>query len=231
MKPLVFLGTNHNLHWFVDIAKSAGYVVAGIIDNDYHGQGHFQDIPIIGREEELLENFDYWNQYQYFCGTNWQPTEVKDPYQERNQLKRNRYIALLDEQKYDVATIVSPRAQVCTYNVKLGRGVFIDSFCYVASNTTIGDWTMVYGYSTVADSCNIGRNCVLQRRTLITGEVTLEDNVYMAIGSIINKNHVTISRNTFIQQGIMVLRDTKPDELIGLAGKDLRRVYKILVEE
>jgi UDP-3-O-[3-hydroxymyristoyl] glucosamine N-acyltransferase len=231
MKPLIFLGSNHNLHVFVDVAKSAGFVIAGIVDDDYHGQGCFQDIPIIGLEEDLAKNFEYWNNFQYFCATNWQPTEFRDPYQERNQVKRERYINLLEQQKYEVATIVSPRAQVCSYNVELGKGVFIDSFCYVNSNVKISDWSIVYGFSTVADSCTIGRNCVLQRKTLITGEVTLEDNVFMAVGSIVNKNHVTIANNTFIQQGIMVLRDTKPYELIGLAGKDLRRVYKILTEE
>lgn len=139
--------------------------------------------------------------------------------------KRQRYINLLDEQKYDVATIVSPRAQICTYNVKLGKGVFIDSFCYIVSNVKVGDFTNIYAYSGVADFCEIGRNCVLQRKTILTGEVTLEDNVYMAVGSSINKNNIKIANNTFIQQGLMVLRNTKENETISLAGRDLRRIY------
>ena len=225
MKPLIFLGSNYNLHWFVESAESAGFQVAGMIDDDYHNQGHFQDIPIVAREHELVDNPGYWNQYQFFCATNWQPAEVQDQYQERNQSKRGRLIDLMEQQKFDVATIVSPRAEVCSYNVKLGRGVFIDSFCYVASNVTIGDYTMIYGFSVVADLCQIGRNCVLQRRTLLTGGVVLEDEVYMAVGSMVNKNYVTIANGTFIQQGLMVLRNTKLNETVSLAGKDLRRVY------
>jgi UDP-3-O-[3-hydroxymyristoyl] glucosamine N-acyltransferase len=231
MKPLIFLGSNYNLHWFIEIAESAGFVVAGMIDDDYHGQGHFQDIPIVACEQELADNPEHWNQYQFFCATNWQPAEVQDQYQERNQNKRARLIDLMETHGYDVATIVSPRAEVCRYNVTLGRGVFIDSFCYVASNVEIGDYTMVYGFSVVADLCTIGRDCVLQRRTLITGDVRLGDSVYMAVGSMINKNHVTIASGTFIQQGIMVLRNTEPNETVGLAGRDLRRVYNNVIEQ
>jgi UDP-3-O-[3-hydroxymyristoyl] glucosamine N-acyltransferase len=172
---------------------------------------------------------DYYRKnYNFFCATNWSP--IQNPGFIRTVEKRQKYIELIEKKNLNCISLIDPSAKVSRHS-KIGKGVFIDSFCYVNSNVKISDWSIVYGFSTVADSCTIGRNCVLQRKTLITGEVTLEDNVFMAIGSIVNKNHVTIANNTFIQQGIMVLRDTKPYELIGLAGKDLRRVYKILTEE
>jgi UDP-3-O-[3-hydroxymyristoyl] glucosamine N-acyltransferase len=227
MKQLIFLGSNHNIHWVKDVAVSAGFQFAGIIDDDYHGQGHFQDIPIIAREQELIDNPEHWKQYQFFCATNWQPAEVRDRYQERNQHKRRRLIDLIEQQGFDVATIVSPRAAICSYNVKIGRGVFIDNFVVVSGNVSIDDWTTIYSFAFVGDESNIGSNCVVQRRVGVTGGVTLGNNVYVAIGSIINKNGITIADDTFIQQGIMVLRDTKPNEVIGLQGKDLRRIYKL----
>lgn len=224
-KPLVFVGSNYNMHWIKNVAEDAGFSVAGVVDDDYHGQGHFQGIPIIAQEQELLDNSTRWNQYQFFCATNWQPADVRDQYQERNQNKRTKLINLVEQCGFDVATIISPRAELCRYNVKIGRGVFIDSFCYVASNVDIGDYTTIYLSAVIADLCRIGKNCVLQRRVLLTGDVTVGDNVYMAVDSTVNKNHVTIASGTFIQQGIMVLRSTQENETIGLAGKDLRRIY------
>ena len=116
-QPLIFLGTNSNIFKIYELAENIGYTVAGIIDDDYHGQGKFKDLPIIAKEQNIA---DLKDQYQFFCVTNWMPTN--DSVTSRNRQKRRDYIDLLDRLELDVATLVSPLARVSKYS-KLGKGV------------------------------------------------------------------------------------------------------------
>ena len=225
MKPLLLLGTNSNIHDFCDIAKGSGFEIAGIIDDDFHGQGSYQGIPIVAREQDLVDNPAHWNNYQFFCVTNWQPAVFNEPSQARNRQKRQRLIALCEQQQFDVATVIGKFAHVCTYNVRLGRGVFIDNFSYVSSNLTIGDYTSVYSGSRIGDHSTVGKNCVLQRNSLLIGNTTLQDDIYLGIGSFIAKSYLTIASGTVVQQGLMVMRDTEPGEVVSLVGKDLRKIF------
>jgi hypothetical protein len=225
MKPLLLLGTNTNIHYFCDVARATGYEIAGIVDDDFHGQGQYQNIPIVAREQDLIDNPTHWNQYQYFCTTNWQPPAFNEPSQTRNRKKRSKLIDLCKQQNFDVATVIGKFAQVCTYNVKIGQGVFVDNFCKIASNTSIGDYTSVYAGSVIADHCVIGDNCVLQHHSVVTGNTTMKNDIYLGIGSMIAKSYLTIENQTVVQPGLMVMRDTEPGEIVSLVGKDLRKIY------
>ena len=225
MKPLLLLGTNSNIHDFCDIATDSGFEIAGIIDDDYHGQGQFQDIPILAREQDLVDDPEHWKQYQYFCTTNWQPPVFNEPSQARNRQKRHRLIALCEQQQFDVATVIGKWAHVCTYNVRIGRGVFIDNFSYISSNLTIGNYTSVYSGARVGDHSVVGNNCVLQRNSLLIGNTTMQDDVYLGIGSGILKSYLTVASGTVVQQGLMVMRNTEPNEKVSLVGQDLRKIY------
>jgi carbonic anhydrase/acetyltransferase-like protein (isoleucine patch superfamily) len=222
-KPLVFLGTNCAMWNLVDTAKQLGIPVAGIIDDDYHGAGEFQSLPILALESELQSQF--WNDYQFFCATSWQPDEVKGPWHTRNRSKRHQYIDLLDSYNLDVATIVHPLSTVVSYKVDLGRGVYVDHSAYVGSNSSIGDYTMLWYGAGIAHDNMIGRNCVIQRYSFISGGVQLQDDVYMGLDSSVVRDDAVISTGTFIHPGISLMRGTSPGEVVSLAGKDLRKVY------
>jgi acetyltransferase-like isoleucine patch superfamily enzyme len=222
-KPLVFLGTNVSMWYIVDAAKKLGIEVAGVIDDDYHGQGEFQSLPVLAKQDQLQQ--DMWQDYQFFCATSWQPNEVHGPWHARNRSKRSQYISMLDELDLDVATIVHPTAQIISYNVQIGRGVFLDKNTYVGSNTTIGDYTNIWYNASVGHNNTIGRNCVMQRYCTITGGVQLGDNVYIGMKSSVVRDDVTIASGTFIHPGLTLLRGTVENEVVSLAGRDLRKVY------
>jgi UDP-3-O-[3-hydroxymyristoyl] glucosamine N-acyltransferase len=223
-KPLVFIGTNVCIWEVVDAAKAIGYEIAGVIDNDYHGRGEFQSLPIIAREEDLVDA--KWKDYQFFCATNWQPDNVLENIHQRNRDKRQKYIKLLDELDLSVATIVHPMASVASYNTKLGKGVYIDKFVCVGSNCTIGNYTTLWNQSALAHDNTVGNNCVLQRCVNVSGDITIEDNVYLGVSCCVFRDNVTIASGTFVHPGLMLLRSTEPNEVVSLAGKDLRKVYK-----
>ena len=220
-RPLILLGSNANIYKLYELCQSVGYTIAGIIDDDYLGQGSFKDIPIIYAEKELYERTEYFcNNYQFFCATNWIPgSEFK-----RNTDKRTKLLELLDSLELPVATIVSPLAQVSNY-ARLGKGIFVDAFATIEPMTTVADYCSFYPYSYLGHDSVVGKNTVIQRYSFITSDVTVEDHVYLGIYSQVSRSYTTIRSNTFLHPSITILRDTAVNEEISLAGRDLRKVY------
>lgn len=221
-KPLVFLGSNSNILKIYELCCSAGYTVAGIIDDDYHGQGNFREFLIIASEQELIDNLnEIQTTYQFLCVTNWIPGEDNS----RNREKRIRLINLLDQLNVQVATIISPLARVSAYS-KIGQGVFVDDFAIIEPDVTVQDYVSMHPYSIVGHGSVLGRNSVIQRYCLITSNVTVESNVYLGLCSKICRSNVTLSNNTFLHPNLMLMRSTTENEEVSLAGKDLRKVYQ-----
>jgi acetyltransferase-like isoleucine patch superfamily enzyme len=220
-KPLMFLGSNSNIHKIYELCETIGYQITGIIDNDYYGQGKYKDIPVVGVEEEL----DKFQDHQFICVTNWISGNTNDSIIIRNREKRNRQIDLLDQKNLSLATIVSPFAQVSKYTT-IGQGTVIDAFCLVEPDVVIKDHVVMHTHSGVGHGSSIGRNCVLQRYAQITSNVQVEENVYMGLDSKVLRSNVIVADNTFISPGLMLLRGTQTNEEVSLVGKDLRKVYQ-----
>jgi carbonic anhydrase/acetyltransferase-like protein (isoleucine patch superfamily) len=224
-KPLVFVGTNNVLHLTVATCKQIGYTIAGVIDDDYHGQGHFQDIPVIAKEQDLIDHIAELSQYQFICTTNWQPPEVKYPQHIRNKKKRERFIALLEQSGLDIASVIHPTCQYGNYHNTIGKGVIIEAGSLIAPYVTIDDWSTILQWVGIGDGTSIGKNCVLQRGSVACGDITIEDNCYIGMSAKLFRDGTVVGQGTFIHPGLSVMRDTQPNEVISLAGKDLRRVY------
>lgn len=223
-RPLVLVGSNVMVWYIYEVlTEKIGYQVKGIVDDDYHGQGHYQDIPIIAKEQDLAGA--EWKEYQYLCITNWQPVELIEPCHGRNKQKRQRLINLLEDNNLDVATVVHPGAVVTKYKTTLGRGVYIDVGAFIGPNIQINDFTTIWAYGGIAHDCVIGRNCVMQRYTSLFGNNVMEDNVYMGQGSRVPRDYIVLKSGTFIHPEMKVMRSTAENEVISLVGQDLRKVY------
>jgi UDP-3-O-[3-hydroxymyristoyl] glucosamine N-acyltransferase len=68
-------------------------------------------------------------------------------------------------------------------NTSIGHGVKIDNHCQVAHNVSIGDNTLIAGFSAIAGSTQIGVNCVLGGNVSIRDHVMLADGVVVTGGS------------------------------------------------
>jgi UDP-3-O-[3-hydroxymyristoyl] glucosamine N-acyltransferase len=208
-RPLVLLGSNSNIFKLVELAESCGLAVAGIIDNDYHGQGHYKNIPVIGTEADLHA---FAHTHQFLCATNWTP----DPGAARNREKRARQLDLLAD--YPLATLVSPLAAVSKHSA-IQAGTIVYPFASVEPEVVVGSHSILYDYSIVGHESSIGNNVVLQRHTLVTSLVTVEDNVYMGLCSRACRSGTTIGNGTFVHPNIMILRGTEPNETVSLASR------------
>ena len=68
-------------------------------------------------------------------------------------------------------------------NTCIGHGVKIDNHCQVAHNVSIGDHTVVAGFSAIAGSTRIGSNCIIAGNVSIRDHVTVADGVVVTGGS------------------------------------------------
>jgi tetrahydrodipicolinate N-succinyltransferase len=225
-KPIVFVGTNLSLSITAETCKKIGYSIAGIIDNDYYGQGHFQNIPVIATEQDLIDNKEQLNQYQFICTTNWQPPELKYPQHIRGKQKRDRFISVLEQSGLDIASIIHPHCQIALGQNHIGRGVIVESSSIVSPGASIQDWSTVLQWVGVGDGTSIGKNCVIQRAVMLTGDISIEDECYIGMSSKLLRDGIKIRHGTFVHPGLILMRDTQENEVVSLAGKDLRRVYK-----
>lgn len=223
--PLILLGTNANILKIYELCIECGFTVAGIIDDDFYGQGQFCTIPVIDNEQNIA---NYVNRYQFICVTNWIPDS--NPIYIRNRAKRDRQLALLESTNAILATVVSPLAQVSRYST-IGNGVVIDAFSVVEPGIIIADHVTIYANSYVGHGSRVGKNTVIQRHCFITSNVTIGNDVYFGLCSKVCRSHVTIENNTFIHPGLMLLRGTDINEEVSLVGKDLRKIYHNVVVE
>lgn len=217
--PLVLLGSNSNILKLVELAESCGVTVEGIIDDDYHGQGQYKGIPVIGQEQDILNFADR----QFLCATNWTP----DPGSARNREKRIRHLTLINQHRLTLATLVSPLAAVSRFSTIMS-GTIVYPFASVEPEVVVGQHSILYDYSIVGHESRVGNNVVLQRHTLVTSLVTVENNVYMGLCSRACRSYTTISNGTFVHPNIMILRGTELNEVVSLAG---RKTYPEVVVE
>ena len=208
--PLIFLGSNSNIYKLKELAESVGIQVLGIIDNDYHGQGYYKHIPVIGTEEDLQSYKDC----QFICATNWTP----DAASTRNKIKRARQLGLLQDLQLPLATLVSPLSSVSKHS-KIAPGTAVYGYATIEPEVVVGAHSLIYDYVIVGHESNIAHNVVLQRQVLITSLVTVEQDVYFGLCSKAGRSLTTVAASTFVHPNVMLLRSTTPNEIISLASR------------
>lgn len=218
--PLVLLGSNSNIFKLVELAEACGVALAGIIDDDYHGEGNYKGIPVIAREADIAE---FAHRYQFLCATNWTP----DASSARNREKRIRQLTLINQLNLRLATLVSPMSAVSKRSI-IRPGTIVYPFASVEPEVIVGSHSILYDYSIVGHESRVGNNVVLQRHVLVTSLVTVENNVYMGLCSRACRSNTTIGNGTFVHPNIMILRSTDPNEVVTLAG---RKTYPEVVVE
>jgi len=227
-RPLVFLGSNAAIWFLTDTCEQHGIQVAGIIDSDYFGNtDQIEGVPVIDTELVFAdpERLAYYkNTYNFFIATNW--LADRDPIQVRNRLKRQRLIDLIEQHDLPCISLVDQSAKVHR-TTRIGRGVFVDGFAYVSAFNEIEDFVSIFAYSALGHHNRIGKNSVIQRQSGIKDDNVIESEVYIGLHSQIFGDHLTIASGTVIHPCMAIRRSTAPNEVVSLAGKDLRKIYHL----
>lgn len=222
------MGIYGNIKRFYDFVVSCGYQVAGIIDDvEYnpHLVKIYQGMPIIGTPNTFFNDPANQEQYQFFLSA---PFEVPTMMDSNNQpvWSRQRYIELIRSLDLDCITLVAPTAQVADTAV-LGRGVYIAGNCVVGNYTNIGDFTQIHDNSIIGNHCTIGFNTIIQRLVTFISHTSVGDNCNVGLHTLVADNNIHIGNDAVIHSGFIIARDIEPGELVHLAGKTFKKIYKL----
>lgn len=73
-------------------------------------------------------------------------------------------------------------------NVKIGKGVLLNTGCLIHHDCMIGDFTEISPNATVTGNCIIGNKCSIGASATILPGVTIGDNVIVGAGAVVTKN-------------------------------------------
>lgn len=224
-RPLIFLGSNIVMPKFTEVCEHFGIEVAGIMDHDYWGNtNHIGEIPVIGTEQSLNDPTQlayYKSHYNFFCATNWLPSNDDISVRDRN--KRRRLIDLIDQHKLSCISIVESSARISRY-AKIGKGCFVDGAISIEPNVIVGDYTSIYSHTDIGHDSTIGRNCVIQRHAGLAAFCNMEDEVYFGTAVKALKTGATFGTRSFVHECIYLRRGTIADEVVSLSDGNLKRV-------
>jgi acetyltransferase-like isoleucine patch superfamily enzyme len=225
--PVIFLGSNSVIGLQAETCEDLGWTVAGIIDQDYYGNTeHLCGVPVIDSEtvfNDYAKLRYYRDNFVFFCATNWQP--LQDSINIRNRQKRQALLDTIERFELICCNIIDPRAKV-SRSARLGQGIYIGEFTTIDPGVEIGNHTNVYGQSHVGHHSRVGKNCVLQRQSVVAGDVVIEDNVFLSCNSTLAKTKSTVGAGAFIHENLYVKRNVLPKEIVSTDQGNTRRIYK-----
>lgn len=222
-KPIIFLGSNDNLHLYYEIATRSGFSVAGIIDKDYFGNtSSLHNLPVLASEdvfddEALLEK--YQTEYCFFIATNWST----DPTHKRDKIKRLKLIDTVNKYQLQLTNIIDPSSYVSSH-ATLGQGIFIGPLCYIEANVSIENYVQIHYGVGISHGSRIGSNTVIQRQAGIAADIG--SNCYIGMWSkLFKSNMLIVGNNAIINPGLYVARDIADGEHV-ILSKENKRIYQ-----
>lgn len=85
--------------------------------------------------------------------------------------------------------IIYPGSQI-SYNVRFGKGVFVNYNCVLGHDLIVGDSTYIGPSVTIAGGCKVGRLCTIGAGANILQGVSVSDECIVGIGTTLVKNVV-----------------------------------------
>jgi len=222
-KPLIYLGSSHNLEFYNFVANQNDIPIHGIIDSDYWGNtDRFYDTPVIGSELDF--DFDAAREkFSFFVASSAVPTVPRD------RFKRQKFIDLAVKYKLPAQTLIDRQAQIFP-SVVIEPGCFIGFQVGIAGRCRIGSHSQVLTGALLGHDTVIGQNSVIAHRAVLTGGTIVGDDVYVGAGVLaVNHGGIIINDNSEIQPGIILMRDVDQNEIISIGGKNTRRIFKDVI--
>jgi sugar O-acyltransferase (sialic acid O-acetyltransferase NeuD family) len=127
---------------------------------------------------------------------------------------RNNYISF--------PNIISPNALISDDFVSLGKGNIICAGTILTCNIEIKDFVILNLMCTVGHDTTINSYCSFMPSVNISGEVTINDGVYVGTGAKII-NQLEIGANTIVGAGAVVAKSLPPNcTAIGIPAKPIK---------
>ena len=110
------------------------------------------------------------------------------------------------------ATAISPLAALFADNDKIGHGSLVFPFSVVSDSAQVGDFCLLYHSSIVSHDCVISCNSIISNGAVLSGSSVVGENSYIGANSTVLEG-ITIGENCVVAAGSTVIEDI-PDNCI-----------------
>lgn len=181
-KQILLIGGGGHCRSCIDVIEAAGiFKIAGIIEQP----GKDRDVSILGYpvlgSDHDLEHLR--KTYEYALITIGQMGSARVRQGRFDELKKWGYF---------LPVIISPLA-------------------HVSNHARIGEGTIVMHQAIVNAGARIGKNCILNTRSLVDHDAKIDDHTHISTGAVLN-GEVTIGAGSFVGSNATIVQGTKlPD--------------------
>jgi len=107
-------------------------------------------------------------------------------------------------------------------NVEIGEGSFIGAYSILTTNIKIGNHCILNRMNQIGHDCIIGDFFSAMPGSIVSGNVNIQDSVYLGNNSSIREN-LTIHKDTIIGMNASVIKDiTEPGVYAGVPSKKIK---------
>lgn len=209
-KRLILVGGGGHCKAVIDVIKSAGNTIFGIIDNEIPVGDKVLDVPVVGGDNDLSSFADHNTEFLITVG------QIKSP-----SIRKRLTLAITQSGGVLAEPVIASTAHIAI-GAKIGRGTVVMHNAVVNSDATIGE------------------NCIINTGAIIEHDCTVGDFVHISTGAIANGashigndcfvgSHATIAHmanvadNTVVGAGAVVMNDINEEgTYVGIPAKKIR---------
>ena len=213
-RPCIIWGATGQAKVVYDILISEGAEIIHLFENNPSIESPLPGIPISYGSDGMLSFVDALRDQELspsdidciaaIGGAHGEARETMTLFMESHGFKPRSLI--------HKSTMISPCANIGK-NVQLLAGSIIGAFA------SIGDYSIINTGASIDHDCTIGRNCHLAPRAALSGEITVEDNVFVGTNATILPR-LRICSGSTVGAGAVVTKDVAPGVIV--AGNPAR---------
>lgn len=191
-KKIILLGGGGHCKSVIDVAESAGYTIAGILDMPELVGTTVLGYPVIGTDDNISEYVDE----ALFLVT---VGHIKDA------SLRIKLHERIKEYGGRLATLVASTAYVSRF-ASIGEGSVIMHHAMVNADAHIGTGCIINTFANIEHDANIGNYCHISTGTMVNGNCTVGEGVFLGSQSVM-VNGIRITDGCVFAAGSMVRKN------------------------
>ncbi|MCY1662982.1 acetyltransferase [Chryseobacterium sp. SL1] len=185
--------------------KSPEYEIIGFYDDKEH-QEFINGIPYLGK----IENINSFTQHLFLA------IAIGDP------LTKKKILNTIKNQNIEFPNLIHPSVIIGKDNVVLGKGNIICAGSIITVDIIIEDFVILNLACTVGHDTQIKNFCSFMPTVNISGEVVINENVYVGTGAKII-NLLEIGENSIIGAGAVVAKNIPANcTAVGIPAKPIK---------
>ncbi|MBO7428204.1 MAG: acetyltransferase [Paludibacteraceae bacterium] len=191
MKPLILIGGGGHCKSLIDVAESAGYRIAGILDRPEELGKKILNYEVIGNDDDIPK---YVGSAEFIISVGYI----------RNPDLRIKLYELVKQQGGQFATLIASTAYVSQY-ASLGEGTVVMHHAFVNAEATVGKNVILNTFSNIEHGSIVGDQCHISTGVMVNGDCKVGNNCFIGSGSVLY-NGVSITDGVVVSAGSVVRR-------------------------